>query len=160
MQNGFSRQQIALHWTIAGLVVIQFAAHDGIAHAFDRVADGSTAEVTALVGLHIFTGFTIFALTLVRLALRLEHGAPPPPEAEPPLLRRLSRGVHWAFYALLVALPVSGAVAWFRQNAAAADAHAVMRAVLLGLIVLHLGGVALHRFVWKTDLLARMRWSG
>ena len=157
---GYKKQQIVLHWIIVVLVAAQYLGHEAIADAFDRVIEGGPARITALVGLHIGSGFLVFALTLVRLGLRLTHGVPPPPEAEPTALRILAQGTHWAFYALLVLLPVSGAVAWFRQSEAAGDLHEVLRAVLLALIALHLAGVALHQFVWKTDILARMRRPG
>lgn len=156
MVTGYAKSQIALHWSIAALVVVQYALHEPMAEAFDRVIDGGAATVSAGVGLHIFGGFLIFALTLIRLQLRLTRGTPPAPEAEPAPLRTLSRLAHWAFYVLLVLLPVSGAVAWFRQSEAAGDAHEVFRALLLGLIVLHLAGVAVHQLVWKTGLMQRM----
>jgi cytochrome b561 len=72
------------------------------------------------------------------------------------MFRRAALWTHRAFYACLVLLPVTGAVAWFRGIPAAGDAHEVLRAVLLALIALHLGGVAMHQLVWKTDILKRM----
>ena len=46
-----------------------------------------------------------------RLSLRMTHGAPPAPDAEPEPLRKASHLAHWAFYALLAVIPISGAVA-------------------------------------------------
>ena len=157
MTTGYSRAQVALHWATVALVAVQYVGHEPIAEAFDAAQDGGAAVITPLVGLHIGAGVIVFVLALVRLGLRASHGAPPPPEAEPPLLRALAHWAHLAFYALLIALPVTGAAAWFRQSGTAGDIHEVLRALLLGLIVLHLAGVAVHQFVWKTDILSRMR---
>ncbi len=156
MSEGYTRKQVALHWTIMALVAVQFLFHEAMSDAFDIVMDGRDAGVSALTGLHIFLGFVIFALTLIRLQIRWSDGAPPPPDAEPAPFRTLSKAAHWAFYGLLVALPVSGAVAWFRRNEAAGDVHEVLRALLLALIAMHVAAVLVHQFVWKTDLLSRM----
>ncbi|MDJ0823141.1 MAG: cytochrome b/b6 domain-containing protein [Paracoccaceae bacterium] len=156
MSDGYSKAQIGLHWGIVGLVAIQFAVHEPIVDAFEVVETGGTPILSPLVGLHIFCGFMVFALMLVRLQLRVSQGTPPPPEGEPKVFQTLGNLAHWAFYALLVALPISGAVAWFRSNEAAADAHEVMRGILFVLIALHIAAALVHQFVWKTNLMARM----
>ncbi|MBS0124605.1 cytochrome b [Thetidibacter halocola] len=154
---GYTKSQIVLHWTVMALVALQFLLNEGISTAFRDAVRGGETGFTPLVALHVFLGFLVFAFTLWRLALRLTHGAPPPPEAEPEKLRKLSDLAHWAFYVLLAIIPVSGAVAWFRLNRSAADAHEVLTTALLALIVLHVAAVAVHQFVWKTNLIDRMR---
>lgn len=156
MTDRYSQIQIRLHWIIFALVALQYLLHDGISAAFDRVEDGAAPAMTALAGAHIFGGFLVFALMLARLYIRMTQGVPPPPDSEGPLLSKLAGAVHWAFYALLVLLPVTGAVAWFRASQSAAEVHEILRAVLLALIVLHAGAALMHHFVFKTDVLRRM----
>ena len=156
MPQSYSRQQILLHWIIVALVALQYLLHEGMSDAFEAVEDGGLPEATALASGHIFGGFVVFALTLWRLQLRLTHGVPPAPEAEPETFRTISKAAHWAFYGLLILLPISGAVAWFRASEAAGEVHEVLRALLLALIAAHVGAVLVHQFVWKTNLGARM----
>ncbi|MDA7425772.1 cytochrome b [Thalassococcus lentus] len=156
MTQRYENRQIALHWIIVVLIALQFVLHDPISEAFDEVVDGAAPAFSPFVGLHIFVGFCVFALMLVRLNLRMSLGAPPAPDAEPPLFQKLAKIAHWAFYALVICMPVSGAVAWFRASESAADAHEVMKFLLLALIAAHVGGVVVHQFVWKTNLIQRM----
>lgn len=157
MPTTYSPLQIRLHWIIVALVALQYILHEPIAEAFERWQDtGTTPDASPLVAAHVFGGFLVFALTLVRLAVRRSQGVPPPPASESPVLQNLAGLTHWAFYGLLVLLPVSGAVAWFRGSETAGDVHEVLRAVLLGLIALHVGAALMHHFVWKTDVLRRM----
>ena len=82
-RHGYSTAQIALHWTVAVLVIVQVVLHDGIVAAFGARRDDSAAtEFEALLAdLHVAFGIAIFVLALVRVALRVTRGAPPPPEA-------------------------------------------------------------------------------
>lgn len=95
-----------------------------------------------------------------RLALRLRLGAPSAPDNEHMPLKILSHVVHWVFYALLTAMSVTGAVAWFLEQGTAAQAHNVLKTVLLGLIVLHVLSVPFHRIVLKNNVMKRMVRSG
>ena len=157
MTQSYTPLQIRLHWLIVALVALQYILHDPISDAFEMVEDGASPGFSPLVAAHVFGGFLIFAATLIRFSVRLSHGAPHPPVAEPDPFRTIAHLAHWAFYGLLVLLPVSGAVAWFRASEIAADVHEVLRALLLALIVLHVAGVLVHQFVWKTAILDRMR---
>lgn len=158
--HGYSRMQIRLHWLTAGLVVVQYALHDGVATAYDRAQETGNYAVTASVAAHAALGLLILTLAVWRLLLRGERGVPPPPSAEPPPFRRISRGVHLSFYGLLILLPVTGALAWGGRSDGASDAHEVLRAVLLVLIVMHVAAVAVHHVVWKTNLIRRMTRPG
>jgi cytochrome b561 len=155
--TGYTRAQIALHWITVVLVALQFILHDAMSEAWDAVEDGLEVVVNPLVAQHVFMGALIAILTFVRLGLRLTHGAPPPPEREHPALKILAHGAHWAFYGLLIALPVSGAVAWFNAIEPAAEAHEVFKTLLLALIALHVVAALVHQFIFKTNLMARMK---
>ncbi|MDJ1006852.1 MAG: cytochrome b/b6 domain-containing protein [Paracoccaceae bacterium] len=155
--SGYSKTQIRLHWITVGLVLLQYVFHDGIADAFEAGLDTGTMTMSLPVALHMGGGMFILGIVLYRLFLRSSHGAPPPPEAEPGWARLAARGAHWGFYAVLILLPVTGAVAWAQASQAAGDAHELLRALLLLLILAHIVAVLIHQFVWKTGLMDRMR---
>jgi len=155
--RAYSRLQIRLHWLVFALLVLQYLLHEPMTEAFDRIEDGLIPDFHPLVAAHVFGGFLIFVLAATRLYIRMERGVPPLPETDPPLQRLAAHVTHYSLYALLIALPVSGAIAWFRGNEAAAEAHSVMRALLLGLVALHVGATLYHQFVRKDGLMQRMR---
>ena len=64
--------------------------------------------------------------------------------------------LHWAFYAVLAAMAVTGSLAWFADVTPAAQAHNVLKVVLLALIVLHVLAVPFHRLVLKNNVMRRM----
>jgi len=156
MPMSYSRTQKMLHWAIAALVAAQFLLFDGIGRAFATgMRSGSFAWSGEVVG-HIATGLGILALMLWRLGLRLRRGAPPPPAEEPALARLAASAAHGAFYALLLAMPLSGLAAWFLQLGPAGSAHEAAKSALLLLIALHVAAVAVHQVFWRTGLLSRM----
>ena len=115
---GYSTAQIALHWTIAVLVILQVALHDGMVAAFGaRRGDGAATESEALLAdLHVAFGIAVFVLALLRVALRVTRGAPPPPEAEHRALRTVARATHLALYAIILAMPVTGGPRLVRRH--------------------------------------------
>ena len=58
--------------------------------------------------LHKSVGLTVLALSLARLGWRLGHPPPPLPPHMPAWERRIAKATHWAFYALMIGLPLSG----------------------------------------------------
>jgi cytochrome b561 len=97
---------IVLHWAIA--VAILFMLPLGfIMH--ERAEHGDTSQaVFAAYQLHKSIGLTVLALTLVRLLWRLMHRPPPLAAGMPAWERLAARVSHWGFYALTLALPLSG----------------------------------------------------
>lgn len=158
--SAYSPLQIRLHWLVFGVLVVQYILHEPITEAFDMVEDGLVPPFDPLVAAHVFGGFLIFVLAATRLYIRKERGVPPMPDSDPPLQRLAAKVTHYGLYALLIVMPISGAVAWFRGNETAAEAHEVMRVVLLALIALHVAATLYHQFVLKDGLLQRMRRGG
>lgn len=154
--KGYSRTQILLHWVTVVLVLGQYLFHDAVADAFDDGLDTGTMTLTPGAGLHMAGGMLILGVTIYRLFLRSAEGVPAPPEGEPGWAALAARATHLAFYGLLFLLPVTGAVAWAQASETASDAHEVLRALLLVLILAHIGAVLVHQFVWKTGLISRM----
>jgi cytochrome b561 len=155
--TGYTRMQIRLHWIVVLLIALQYLLNGTIAAAWDGYLDGAAVAFDPLIAQHVLMGGLVAVLAFWRLGLRLTHGAPPPPEAEHPVLKMVAHATHLAFYALMLLMPLSGAVAWFGGVEAAAQGHNVMKVVLLALIVLHVAAALFHQFVLKTGVMARMK---
>jgi cytochrome b561 len=156
MVAAYTRTQIRLHWIVFALIALQYLLHEPIARAWDMLQSGVTPGFSPLIAAHVLGGLLVLLFVPWRIALRRIHGVPPPPAEEPPLLQRLAKATHAALYLLMVLMPLSGAAAWFGGIAPAAEAHEAMRLILLALIALHAAGAVYHRFVLKSDVMARM----
>ena len=148
-----------LHWTLAVLLVFQFA----LGLRLDTVTAGA-AKFTAYQ-FHKSIGISILLLSLARLALRLT--LPRPAEVGMGMQRLGARLVHWAFYAVMILAPLTGwiivstaklkvptmlfaLVPWPNLplpaglNQPAALAHTVLAWSLPALIALHVAAVLYH----------------
>ena len=163
---------IALHWLTALLVI-------GLAVVGLLMTElPNSALKVQVYALHKSFGLTVLALTALRLLWRLIAGAPD--ETPAPRLQQLAaRAVHWALYALLFALPLSG---WLFNSAAgfplkwfgwitlpklftgynpelrqlAHELHENGFYLLALLLLLHAGAALYHHYVRKDDTLNRM----
>ncbi|QZH75650.1 MAG: cytochrome b [Erythrobacter sp.] len=98
----YSGVAMLLHWLIAIAVIVNWRLAEAADHTDVR------ADAEAYMGNHMAIGITILVLTLVRLAWRLGHPAPPLPADYVTWERLLARTVHFIFYALLIGLPLGG----------------------------------------------------
>lgn len=160
MPSHYSRAQIALHWVVFLLIALQYLFHDAILEAWDTLRDGGEIAFSPLVAAHVFGGLLILALVLWRLALRLTRGAPPLPEEEPAPLKLIAQLTHLGLYALMLLMPVTGALAWFGGIGSMADVHGLLRLLLLALVALHVAGALYQQLVLKTDIMSRMKRAG
>ena len=129
------------------------------------------------LGLHKSFGMTLFALAALRLMSRLFATTPPLPDTVRSMQRTLAHAAHFAFYGLMLLMPISGyvmsismgqPVRWFglavprllaedrARGLLAGNVHAVAAYALLALLTLHVGAVAWHYFVDRVNLLRRM----
>src|SRR3954471_19362581 len=96
----YSALAIALHWTIAALIVLQIVLAGRM--------EARTPEAFAVVQFHKSIGITVLLLSLARLAWRLIHPPPPEPATLVGWEKTLSAVVHWAFYVVMIAMPLTG----------------------------------------------------
>lgn len=155
---GYSRSQILLHWSIAALIIFQLFVHDGMSDAFDDWIDGDGVEGgdMGLAILHIIVGVAVFALAVLRLTLRLTRGVPEPHRDKPAPIIWLADATHYALYGLMFFMPLTGALAWFGGSEDAGDLHEAGQALLIPLVLLHVGGALAEHFVFRNDSLVRI----
>jgi cytochrome b561 len=154
---GYSTLQILLHWTIAALVLFQLIFGDSMSFVTRAARRGSvvTAGDEAMASAHYWVGIAILVLVAARLALRLATGAPEPESSGTPLADALARIVHWLFYALLVAAPVTGLLAVYVAPSMG-GIHEFAKPIFIGLIALHVVGALYHQFFLRDGTLRRM----
>jgi cytochrome b561/polyisoprenoid-binding protein YceI len=97
---------VVLHWTIAAGILANLGLGWWMHHAIDVAA--TQARAIDAFQVHKSLGLTVLALSVLRLAWRLAHRAPPLPAALPGWQRASARLVQWALYALMVVVPLSG----------------------------------------------------
>ncbi len=116
----YSTGAIALHWIIAALVFANIV----IGLRFDGMH--GLAKFSALQW-HKSFGITVLLLTLGRLGWRLAHPAPPYPDDMPAWEKAAARATHWSFYALMLALPLTG---WMMVSASPTNIPTVLYKVI------------------------------
>lgn len=161
----------ALHWTFVALLIVQFT----LARLAEALPKG--LERAAMFDRHRSVGIAILAIVLVRLAWRFRTVLPPAP-AMPRWQLLAARANHAAFYAILIALPVTGWLVtstggkevvpfgWFTLPALMPpgeemhhlleEVHEVLSKVLIGLAILHVLAALKHHFIDRDGLLFRM----
>ena len=162
---------IALHWLAVVLIASGFAL--GI-WMVDLPIAPQTLRVYAY---HKWIGITVLLVTLARLAWRAAHRVPPAPGL-PAWQRSAAIASHFALYALMLAIPVSG---WLFSSASGVQVvylglvalpnpiakddalaavlksvHYTLNFALLVLVLVHAGAALRHHFVQRDGVLARM----
>ena len=169
-----------LHWLIVALIITQYvlaklaesAGHDRAAHP------AAALQQLALLARHKSVGLTIFALALLRLLWRWYSGPPPLPATMPRWQVFFAKVTHYAFYVLLLLLPMSGLVmsaasnypvSYFGlftiPNVVAPDEtlkeimkerHELLFDILVIVAVVHIAAALKHHFVDRDDVMRRM----
>ena len=102
----YNNTVVALHWTIAALVVLQLF----LGFYFHRFLPPGPERMEILTW-HKTVGALILLLTLARLGVRLVNPPPPYPEELPRWERLAAVWNHRAFYFLLIVIPLTGLIA-------------------------------------------------
>lgn len=100
----YDRVARTLHWVIAACLIVQV----GIGWWMNKLMVDHSPPQERLEGIHISFGLTILLLVLARIAWRLTHRAPPLPAGMPRWEKALAQASHLLFYALMLALPLTG----------------------------------------------------
>jgi cytochrome b561 len=162
----------AIHWATAALMLAVV-----ILGVYCAQLVPGTEPRKSLLELHKSIGFTILALSLVRLACRALIKAPPYP-ATMTAFQRIGAGLgHASLYAILLYMPLTGYVfsaaggyrlAWFGielprllaldkpLSRSGEQLHVIGQWPLYAVFALHLAATLWHHFVRRDGVLARM----
>lgn len=106
----FGSMAIGLHWLMLVILIAVYAC----INLTDLYPKGS-APREALKTWHFMLGLTVLLLVVLRLLNRLAGGNPVVSVPLPPWQRRLAGAIHFALYALMLAMPILG---WMVLSAA------------------------------------------
>ena len=136
VRTRFTVLQRMLHWLMSVCI---------LAMLFIGVGMVSTVmpKYLTLVSIHKPLGIAILVLALIRLVVRLIYGAPPLPVGLPEPMKLAAHLSHYAFYALMIGMPLIG---WRTLSAAAYP-------------VVLFGGVHLPAILPQSDSLHTLLWN-
>jgi cytochrome b561 len=172
----YTKTAIALHWIIALLVIANIGLAE-LTEDLSREARGPYMDI------HKAIGISVLVLTLARIAWRIGHKPPPLPASMPAWQTATARLTHFAFYLLLIMLPLSGWIwmstypapfAYFGlfdmplwpvagQEALGEtlhEGHEIMGKAMIVLVVLHVLGALKHLIIDKDGSFQRMMPGG
>lgn len=169
---------IMLHWLMA-VVLITLSVLGLYMVSLPDV--GFDMKKIALILYHKQLGIVALALALLRFAWRVGNALPRLAEALPGWQMVLARFVHLCFYALMVALPITG---WIMSSATGIpvslfglfelpdlvsynehlfhtfiEIHKWLGYALVVLILIHAGAALRHHLIFKDETLKKM-WTG
>lgn len=166
------------HWLIVLLIIVQYQLGE-IAHDLPPGIDK-----LIMMSRHKSLGITILALALMRIGWRLFNARPAPPPGAHVALKLAGSATHFALYALLILLPVTG---WLASSAANSpvswwgmltlpdfitpsearfefigELHEVLTRLLVIIALIHTLAALVHHFIFKDSVLRRMLpgWPG
>jgi cytochrome b561 len=148
--------QIALHWIIATLILVQLTINSDMQQAFAQRIAGGPLPSDFGAWFHAGMGILALVLALLRLLVRTRRGVPSPPKGVHPVLNGLSHGTHLLLYGFLFFMPVTGALAWLAGIELAAILHELGRLILIPAILLHIGGAIVEEVVLDNRVLRRI----
>jgi cytochrome b561 len=172
MTDRYTRTAIGLHWLVALLI---FAAFPLGVYMHDLPL---TPYKLRLFSYHKWIGVTVLMLAVLRVTWRLGHRPPPLPESMAAWEKLAANATHYALYALIFIVPVSG---WLMSSAKGfqtvwfgvlplpdlvgkdkelgdllLEVHKYLNFLLAGLVLAHIGAALKHHFIERDEVLARM----
>lgn len=97
---------IVLHWGIAAALLANILLGLWMSRAID--APQTQGQAIVVFQWHKSIGLTVLVLSLARLAWRFLDPPPPLPASMASWKRVAARVTHWAFYGLMIGIPLSG----------------------------------------------------
>lgn len=169
----YSVSQRFFHWVIALLVI------GNLAGGLTADALGEESRLAEqIMGLHMATGLLIFFLVLARLGTRLVSKVPSPLASWPEWTRKLSVIGHWALYAMILVMPISGYMMVSGHGnvvdfyglfefpnllgksetieGIGHEVHEILAWILIVTVLGHAGFALKHHFIDKDETLRRM----
>ena len=163
---------VTLHWLVVILVIAMFV----VGKSMSRLPND--AEKLAPLALHMGVGILTLVVIVFRFVMRMRLPKPAHASTGNALLDWVGKAVHYALYALVFLMAVSGmslsiqtglpSIVFGGSGAslpadfydfAARVLHGFIAPTLFLLILLHVGAAFYHQLVLKDNLLARM-WYG
>jgi cytochrome b561 len=165
---------VALHWFLAAFIVLALALGTFV---LKTIPNSSPQKLEALRA-HMIGGGVILTLMMVRLAIRLRSARPEGATTGNPVLDRIARVSHRAFYGLVAGMIATGLATAlladlpaivFGGSGASLPAsfavfptrviHGLIAKIFVALIAVHATAAFYHHFVLRDGLLKRM-WFG
>ena len=163
---------IALHWMVVALIIASWAL------GLYMVDLQLSPQKLKLISWHKWLGVTIFLIAVCRIAWRLAHAAPPPPESMPSWQRVVMGVSHLLLYLLPIAIPLTG---WLFSSASGVptvylgwvqlpdlvendklfaeqlrQSHFFLNAMLFVIACIHVAAALKHHIFDRDDVLVRM----
>lgn len=164
----YSKRIVIVHWlTLALLIAVWFLG--------DVVHDARKEEGATLLGyaVHGLLGGAVLLFTLARIYFRNQDGVQP--ALGDSLLDKVAKGIHFALYAALILVPISGTMQVLTSDVYAAltawdasllpkkytgvtahEVHENLVNVLIMLAAVHVLGALKHQFIDKDSIMTRM----
>lgn len=174
----YHKVQIILHWLIAAIIFYMIGLGLWMVELpmQHELPEGEESVRAFWFLQHKSLGLTVALLIAFRIYWRLTHRPPPLPDSIPDWQQRISSGVHFLLYAVMIAMPISGYLQsmysrfdtyfWGITLPRLAEADEVTREIFtdihqalayafIALLILHVGAAIKHRISGK-EITSRM----
>lgn len=158
MKTGYSTVQIALHWLVATLVLVQYLTSGSMDRVHHAAHEGSEVNSWDMLqhDLHIWIGMAAGALMVLRFVVRWWADGSSLFAFDGKPIEKVARALHLGFYAALIGQAALGVAAAYLTSRAA-PLHALGSKVILGMLVLHIGAAAGHALLGDGTVLRILR---
>lgn len=151
----YDRFSRVLHWSIAGLVLVQFVT--GITWGFyERGSDPRFY----LFRTHLAAGYVILALAIARVLWRFVRPPMPLPQGMGRATQRIAHVAHWFLYVAILVQPAIGILVTtaFGKSLGRVpnQIHITLAYVIAAVVALHVSAAIWHHFVRRDGLILRM----